>query len=265
MYYFRYVDVIVDIGNSNIVIGLYTADGSLIHSWRLETRPDTPVNWHKNELVNRLLEAGIDKDHCKLVVVSSVVPSLAAPFEAFLRSLFARAQLIAIGPETYEFIELEILRPTQIGSDLVANAYGALKKYERNCLIVDFGTALTCVAAGIDYRIHGVSIAPGIKTAIQALHSNTARLPEVPLVVPEQVGGKSTTHAIQSGILIGYAGLVKELVSRYREEWSADAYVVGTGGLVSLYTNTVGLIDHTDPTLTLDGLRLIGHSVLSSH
>ncbi len=264
MSYFRSVVFVVDIGNSNVVIGVYNAD-ALTHNWRIETHTDSDVNWHKNQLVTRLFEAGIDSASCHRVVLSSVVPDLTQTFESFLRSVFRRAEVITVGPSVYPMLELNVVRPRQIGSDLVANAYGAIKKYRSNCLVVDCGTALTVMAAGLDWHIHGISIAPGIKTAIQALHANTAQLPEVPLIMPQTVGGTSTEHAIQSGVLIGYTGLIKELVARYRSEWEPEAIVIGTGGLVDVLTHPGALLNHKDPNLTIDGLRLIGETVALSN
>ena len=246
-----------------MVIGLYY-DGLLAHNWRIETKPDIDINWHKKEVVTRLFEANVDSREISLVVLSSVVPRLTQPFRSFLESLFINAKTVIIGPDVYPMIELEVVRPREIGTDLVANAYAAIKRYGTDCIVVDFGTALTVLAAGADWRIHGVSIAPGIGTAVRSLHSSTAQLPEVPLEMPKSALGRNTEHAIQSGVLIGYTGLVEKLIERYKTEWQSDAKIIATGGLMRVLHPLRNLFHETHPNLTLDGMRLIGQRVLLS-
>ena len=116
---------------------------------------------------------------------------------------------IVVGPGVYPLLPLGILRPHEIGADLVANALAAHTRYHRNCVVVDFGTALTFTTVSAEGNIIGVAIAPGLKTAIRSLFVNTAQLPEVPIEVPTSALGTSTTHAIQAGIVLGYEGLIR--------------------------------------------------------
>jgi len=124
-------------------------------------------------------------------------------------------------------------------------------------VVVDFGTALTFTTCTAKGEILGVAITPGLKTAIRALFQKTAQLPEVPLKLPASVVGKNTTHAIQSGVLEGYIGLVRHMIARIREEVGAHVKVVGTGGLSSVLHPLEGDFDYVNPHLTLDGLRII--------
>jgi type III pantothenate kinase len=117
------------------------------------------------------------------------------------------------------------------------------------------------MAVGIDRQIHGVSIAPGIKTALRALRSSTAQLPEVPLRMPESTLGRNTEEAIQSGVLVGYTGLVEKLINEYRAKWSPDAYVIATGGLNKVLTPLRSLFHEVYANLTLDGLHAIGQKL----
>jgi len=168
---------------------------------------------------------------------------------------------IVVGPGVYPLLPLDILRPHEIGADLVANAMAAYTRYQRNCVVVDFGTALTFTTVSHDGKILGVAIAPGLKTAIRSLFANTAQLPEVPIEVPASALGTSTTHAIQAGIVLGYEGLVRSLLNRIRTELNGDCLAVATGGLSnripSLRNDFVDIV----PSLTLDGVRLIGDIV----
>lgn len=251
----------IDIGNSNVVMGVYY-DGLLSHTWRLDTPDEDMVNAYKERLVQLLFEAKIDFGQITTVVLSSVIPSLVEPVEKFLQDFF-HAEIYTLGPSIYSKLDFTILRPDQIGSDLVANAYGALARFHRDCIVVDFGTALTVTGVGVDRQIHGVSIAPGIKTALRALRSNTARLPEVPLKMPASTLGRNTEEAIQSGVLVGYVGLVEKLITEYQAQWQPEAYVIATGGLNRVLTPLRSLFHEVYLNLTLDGLHAIGQRLNS--
>ena len=151
-----------------------------------------------------------------------------------------------------------MLNPYEIGSDLVANAVAAHTLFHSNCVVVDFGTALTFTTISEKGKILGVAIAPGLKTAIRALSQNTAKLFDVPLVMPQSALGKNTVHAIQAGILLGYEGLVKSMVERISLELNdPNLASVATGGLASIITPQSGTFTTIEPNLTLDGLRLV--------
>jgi len=255
------MNVVVDIGNSNVVIGVYY-DGSLSHIWRIPTKPSAEINYYKLEVVKLMFEANVDLHEIDYAVLSSVVPDLTTPFAQFLGD-FLKVDVITVAPDIYEHLELILSKPNEIGSDLVANAYAAILKYKRDCIIIDFGTALTVLAAGKDWQLHGVSIAPGIKTALKSLSINTAKLPHVPLNMPDSALGLDTVHAIQSGVLIGYIGLVEKLVARYKSEWNPEAIVIATGGLNHVLNPLRSLFYEVYPNLTLDGLCAIGRKVIA--
>jgi type III pantothenate kinase len=174
------------------------------------------------------------------------------------RTLFEKDPLV-LGPAVYEKLPIKILRPYEIGSDLVCNAFAAYTLFKRSCVVIDFGTALTFTTLSQDGEILGVSIAPGLKTAIKSLSQNTAKLFDVPLVMPTSVLGRGTVHAIQAGVLVGYEGMVKHMLQRIRTELNDDSLKsVATGGLSSIIPSLKETFDHIDPNLTLNGLRLIG-------
>ena len=155
------------------------------------------------------------------------------------------------------------MSPHEIGTDLIANATAAHLLHPGDCMVIDFGTALTFTVIEASGDIKGVNIAPGLKTAIRALVGNTAQLPEVPLELPDSAIGKNTVHAIQSGVLWGYVGMVEGMVSRIKAEVGQDLKVVATGGLSSILHPLHDLFDTVDPKLTLEGLRLI-HQIIKS-
>ena len=256
------MQLVLDIGNSSVVVGVYH-DGLLSHVWRLDSVVSGGINPYKEQIARLLLEANVAVSDISLVIVSSVVPSLTEPFRKFLQNFFD-CQVVVLGPDVYALLDLQIDRPREIGSDLVANAYAAHKRYQQDCIIVDFGTALTITAVDTQPRICGVSIAPGIRTALKSLMLNTAQLPEVPLDIPESVLGVNTVTAIQSGVLTGYVGLVEKLVTEYQKQWSPRAIVVVTGGMNHVLYPLRHLIHEMYPNLTMDGVRDIGLIAFSS-
>ncbi|MCB0609708.1 MAG: type III pantothenate kinase [Lewinellaceae bacterium] len=249
--------LIVDIGNSNVTIGLWKAP-EWLYVWRLPTRADqSALMFYEVQLSNLFLEARLPEGEIRQVVISSVVPDLRDTWIAVSRTLTGLDPVL-VGPKVFPFLGMGIQKPDEIGTDLVANAFAAFQLYRKDCVVVDFGTALTFTTLTGEGDILGVSIAPGLKTAIKSLFLNTAQLPEVPLVLPASAVGKDTVHAIQSGILIGYVGLVKHMLEVIRAELGRHYIAVATGGLSSILHPLEGMFEVIDPNLTLTGLRLIG-------
>ncbi len=246
----------IDIGNSDITIGLWKTD-QWKFVWRIPSRPDQPELFFGVRIRDYFFEAGIAEKDVEVIVLSSVVPSLTEKIKNVVKTLFEK-EPITLGPKVYEKLPIEVLNPYEIGSDLVANALAAFNKMKRTCIVVDFGTALTFTTISGNGKIVGVSITPGLKTAIKALSQNTAKLFDVPLEMPKSALGKNTVTAIQSGILIGYEGLVRNVVSALRQELQEDCPVIATGGLSAVISPLSNFFHAIEPNLTLDGLRLVG-------
>lgn len=253
------MQIIVDIGNTDAVFGLYTQN-AWQHIWRTPARPTETAASYEARLRLWLLEAGVSLSAVHTTVLSSVVPDLTPTIRTMLTDLFGYEPVV-VGPGIYPLLPLDILRPHEIGADLVANALAAYTRYRRNCTVVDFGTALTFTTVSARGKILGVAIAPGLKTAIRSLFANTAQLPEVPIEVPASALGTSTTHAIQAGIVLGYEGLVRSLVERIRSELDGDCIAVATGGLSGQIPSLRDLFTDIVSSFTLDGIRLIGDTV----
>ena len=246
----------VDIGNTNVVLGLH--DGKQwIENFRINTLVEESILFYKMKIVNYFLEKGIALEEVNTSVLSSVVPSLKSTFENILLELFGKAPVVA-HPSAYPRLTLDIDRHDELGTDLFANAVAAHGLFKKDCIVVDFGTALTFTVVTKEGEILGVNIAPGLKTAIQALVGNTAQLPEVPLEIPESAIGKNTTSAIQNGILLGYVGLVRHQLASIRAELGEQYIAVATGGLSKILNGLKDDFEVVDMNLTLEGLRLIG-------
>ncbi len=250
------MQVVVDIGNSSIVIGI-NGGGIWQHIWRIPTiQKEEASVFYNVELASKILESNVHIDAVKGVILSTVVPALKQIFIDVLEAHFQH-EVRVVEPSLYELLDYEVPRPYEMGTDIVANAYCAYKKHGSACIIVDFGTALTFTTIGEKGIIKGVAIAPGIKTAMKALNSNTAQLPEIPLDLPDSVLGMNTTHAIQAGILWGYVGMVREMLSKIRSEVQAPYNAIATGGLSFVMAEVQEMFELIDRDLTINGLLLM--------
>ncbi len=155
----------------------------------------------------------------------------------------------------YKKLPVEILSPDEIGTDIVADATAAFIRYGGPCMVIDFGTALTFTTISRSGKILGVAIAPGLLTALKSLTGNTAQLRDVQLVAPPSFLGDNTVHAIQAGIVLGFAGLVDSMVAGTETELLEKLTVIATGGLSSVLQNVSARIQVIDQNLTLDGLK----------
>jgi type III pantothenate kinase len=242
----------LDIGNSDMVFGWYQ-NGQWTHQLR------HPVNDYVtagSSLTRYLSEQALRWSDTSQVVISSVVPGITPTMRQTLIRLSGQ-QPFVLGPEWFEQLDMGIDNTAEIGSDLVANALAGYTRFQTACIVVDFGTALTFTVVSAVGTIMGVSIAPGLGTAMQALSQSTAQLPQVPLILPESAIGKNTPHALQAGIMIGYVGLVKEMLDQISAELAQPVKVVATGGLSQQLTPLKDRFDVIDPLLTLEGIRLI--------
>lgn len=247
----------IDAGNSNIVFAFYDeVKQHWIHEFRVKTSKKLTVLSLEKSIHLFFLENEIKIDEITGVGISSVVPEVNQVLQQFCVEYLGESCFL-IGPESYGFLSVKTARPNEIGSDLMCNAYAAFERMAGPCIVVDFGTALTFTVIGEDGQILGVNIAPGLKTAIKALFSNTSKLPEVKLTLPKSLLGKDTVHAIQAGVLYGYVGLVKEMLKGIQLELGYRCHIIATGGLSSILTSLQQEFDLVDRYLTVEGVRLI--------
>lgn len=253
----------VDIGNTQIVFGVHR-DGKWHNHWRIQTDPLKTSDEYEVIFRSLFMAAEISRTEIKRIIICSVVPLLVRSFDEMFKSLFTEAEITVVNPDIYPLLPLKILNPYEIGTDLVANAVAAYKKFGTLTTVVDFGTALTFTTIGVNAEIKGVAIAPGLNTAVAALAGKTAQLPYVHLVAPPSVLGANTTQAIQAGIVFGFSGLVDSILERTEKELGEKISVIATGGLSSVIAPFSKYIQHVDIMLTLDGLVHIGDFVAGS-
>ncbi|MFK7906854.1 MAG: type III pantothenate kinase [Chitinophagales bacterium] len=255
--------IVVDIGNTNIVIGTYES-GAWTNEWRIETCVEKSFESYQKQFQEKTDVSSLNLGLIEQVIISSVVPALTDVIFRVAQDVFATEPNL-VSAKNCKDLSLSIDSPEEVGTDLVANAIAAMAYFpNQNCVIVDFGTALTFTTVSKNREFLGVAIAPGIKTTIKALFLNAAQLPEIPLVVPDSVIGTNTFHAIQSGILLGFEGLVLHLLKRHRAELNNDCVVIATGGLSGVLENLKPEYDLIDRKLTLDGIRMMGTSIAAT-
>lgn len=246
----------VDVGNTNIVIGLFK-DNDLITNWRVSTDKDKSAD-ELGMIISQLFKYNdLDMNDVKDVIISSVVPSIMYSLEHMARKYFD-CKAIVIGPGIKTGMNVKYDNPKQVGADRIVNAVAGYKKYGGPLIIVDFGTATTFCAINEKFEYLGGTIAPGIRVSNDALYQKAAKLTKVELVKPDRVICKNTTESIQSGVLLGYVGLVEYIVNRMKKELNApNAKVIATGGLSTMISEETDCIDEIDKMLTLDGLLYI--------
>jgi type III pantothenate kinase len=247
--------LVIDVGNTNIVFGLYQEKKLIIH-WRIETDKERTEDEYAVLLKGLLSLHDLKFEDIKDVVISCVVPPLSPIIENLCRKYFSVVPL-AIGPGIKTGIPILYDNPKEVGADRIVNAVAAYEKYGGPLIVVDFGTATTFDAVSQKGEYMGGVIAPGIGISMEALFEKTAKLPKVELVMPDTVIGRDTVSSMQSGAIYGYAGLVDRIVEEMKKELGEKVYVVATGGLVELIAPQSKTIKEVNPFITLEGLRII--------
>ena len=245
----------IDIGNTVVTMGVF--DGSrLTTTLRVATDTRRLADEYGAMLTDLLKLKGSDPRQISAACMCSVVPPLTVVFEEVCDSYFGVSPLtVSAGVRT----GLPILydTPRDVGADRIADAVAAIHLYSPPLILVDLGTATVFDAISREGEYLGGAIAPGINLAAESLFFNTSQLRRVELIAPKAAIGRNTTAAMQSGLVLGYAGLVTGIVQRFKDEIGSDAQVIGTGGLVRVISPEARVFDAINQDLTLIGLRLI--------
>jgi len=245
----------VDIGNTNIVMGLFNGD-RLLKSWRLSTFIGRTADELEVLLSQMWSAAGYNSRDIRGVAVACVVPPVLDRVIKCIENVCSVKPLI-VGPGIKTGIKILLDNPRELGADRIVNAIAAYERYKSGVIVVDFGTATTFDCVSPDFEYLGGAIAPGIDISLKALVKSTAQLPNVDITRPASVLGKSTVQGIKSGIYYGYTGLVDGLVEKLKAELKFHCHVLGTGGMARIIATESSQIEDYDELLTLTGLRLL--------
>jgi len=245
----------IDIGNTNLTLGLYEGDKLGAH-WRLATDHNRMPDEYGLQFLGLLQNAGKTLNEITGVSLASVVPPLTGRVIQACREYLKQEPLVVdAGIKTG--IKVRYEDPRAVGADRICDAVAVMKLYGGPACVVDFGTATTFNAITKDGEYLGGAITAGINLAAEALYTRAAKLPRIDLQVPPSVIGRNTIHAMQSGLLFGYVSMVEGMVARFRSELGSDMKVIATGGLAEVVAKETKVINVIAPWLTLDGLRLI--------
>lgn len=247
--------LVIDVGNSNIVLGIYDNE-RLVRDWRVSTdKSKTPDEY--GILVHDLFRlAGIGFSDIKDIIISSVVPTLTGALEKLSRQYFGFKPYV-VGPGIKTGMSIQYDNPKEVGADRIVNAVAGFEKHHCALIIVDFGTATTFDYVNKRGEYCGGAIAPGLMISMEALFQKASKLPRVEIAKPPAIIAKNTVNSMQAGIYYGYVGLVDGIVTRMKGEGKDNARVIATGGLAGLIAPESATIEEVDEYLTLDGLRIL--------
>lgn len=245
----------VDIGNTNVVFGLYR-DAELIRTFRVSTLRTRTSDEHAVLLHQLMTLHGLPTAGVEAAILASVVPPLTDVMVEAIRHAFARDPLV-VGPGVKTGISVVYDNPRDVGTDRIVNAVAAYDRVHGGVIVVDFGTATTfdCVSPRAEYL--GGVIVPGAQVSLDALFGHAAKLSRIEIAEPPRVLGQNTTHALQSGVVHGHASLVDGLVQKLIDELGFPCEVIATGGLAPLIAKHAKTVGSVDEHLTLEGLRIL--------
>ncbi|MBM7704895.1 type III pantothenate kinase [Metabacillus iocasae] len=246
---------VLDVGNTNTVLGVYDGD-ELKYHWRIETSRNKTEDEYGMTVKALLEHVGLTFSDIHGIIISSVVPPIMFSLERMCQKYFHLKPLI-VGPGIKTGLNIKYENPREVGADRIVNAVAGIHLYGSPLIIVDFGTATTYCYINEEKQYMGGAIAPGINISTEALYSRAAKLPRIEIARPSSIVGKNTVTAMQAGILYGYVGQVEGIVSRMKAQSDVKPKVIATGGLATLIAKESDVIDIVDPFLTLKGLQLI--------
>ena len=247
-----------DVGNTNVVFALFDG-GEIKARWRIATDPRRTGDEYAVWLLQLMAIEGIDRKQVRQIIIGSVVPRAIHNLTVLSEKYFGVTPLIAGQGAADWGMLVDVDEPRSLGADRALNAIAAHAKYQGDLIVVDFGTATTFDAIDSAGAYKGGIIAPGINLSLDALVSNTAKLPRIAIRNPgnRNVIGRNTEDQMLIGVFWGYVAMMEGLIARMREQIGRPAMVVATGGLAILFDEHTSIFDAVDADLTLEGLAIL--------
>ena len=249
------VVLVIDIGNTNVVLGLYK-EGKLLQTFReLTERCYQEISLHS--FFRKSMEAcGLMANQISRVSLASVVLPLIPLFQGHIRKLTGKNCLV-VNSDNIGGLPVDVPKPDAVGIDRLINAYSAYTQFQHALVVIDLGTATTFDVVSSEGTFVGGAISPGLRLSHDALVACTDQLPSVEMAPPPSVIGKNTIECMQSGIIFGYAGMLDSMIARISDEMEQKLLVIATGGLAPLMKPVASCIDYIQSDLTLKGLYLL--------
>ena len=248
--------LVFDLGNTNIVLGLYDGD-KMIYHWRAATNELKTADEYAASLGMMFQLDGVTFDMVTDIIISSVVPPVNPTLEYLCRRYF-HVEPMMVGPGMKTGLNILYDNPRELGADRIVNAVAGITLYGGPLIIIDLGTATTFCAIDERKRYLGGAVTPGIGISMEALFQRASKLPRIELTPASSVICKNTVSAMQSGIYYGAIGQVDGIVRRMKKEMGyKEIKVIATGGLADLIASQSETIDVIDPLLTLKGLYIL--------
>lgn len=247
--------LVIDVGNTNIVLGIFK-EQELVDHWRVSTDRLRTTDEYGVLIRHLFYLNGVNSEEIDAIIISSVVPPVMPTLERMCQRYFGLTPLV-IGPGVKTGMDIKYDNPREVGADRIVNAVAAYEKFGGPVIIIDFGTATTFCAVDKKGTYLGGAICPGIGISTEALVQRTAKLPRIEVVQAEKVICRNTVESMQAGVFYGFVGQVDGIVTRMRRELGCKAKVVATGGLAVIVAPATDAIDVVEPMLTLEGLKII--------
>jgi len=250
---------VMDVGNTNTVMGIYQTD-RLMDNWRIRTERNITEDEFYILCTSLFSRNRISPSDIKKTIISCVVPPMMYVLDSFCRKYLNHSPLW-VDARASTILPMKVHNPAEVGADRIVNAIAAYQKYRTAMIIIDFGTATTFDAVSEKGELLGCAISPGIRISAEALFEKASKLQRVEFTPPVSVIGKDTMSSMKSGIILGYGSLVDGMVQRMKKELGGNPKIIATGGLAVLMREVAETIEVIEPNLTLEGLRILAESL----
>lgn len=223
--------LLIDIGNSTIVVAIANDEGEINNTWRFKTRKEETASFFRNEFLSGISKCHISPNDINTTIVSSVVPEVNDDIALAIADITGKQPHFFSTKDALPFIHLNIESPAQLGKDRLADAVGAAVCHGVPAITIDMGTATTIGVIDENYNFIGGMIIPGVKTSINALSARASQLPAINVEKPQNIIGRNTLECMQSGIIYGSAAMIDGIIDRITPLLSSTPHLIATGGM----------------------------------